>query len=106
LREESFGDDLGEFSVLRRLVGCGNLPGERFPPLCVIPSLVVTEIRQALVLVWSAVGHVAVEYLATTFALSDDGTRDALSTFLTEAGEGIFRGPYLSVRTPFQHVEH
>ena len=33
-----------------------------------IPSLVVTEIRQALV-----------EYLATTFALSDDGTRDALS---------------------------
>lgn len=31
-----------------------------------IPSLVVTELREALV-----------EYLATTFALSDDETRDA-----------------------------
>ncbi len=58
-----------------------------------IPSLVVTEIRQALV-----------EYLATTFALSDDDTRDALSKFLTEAGEGIFRGPYLRVRSPFRQV--
>ena len=58
-----------------------------------IPSLVVTEVRQALV-----------EYLATTFALCDDETRDALSEFLTEAGDGIFRGPYLSVRTPFQHL--
>lgn len=47
-----------------------------------IPSLVVTEIRQALV-----------EFLATTFALSDDDTRDALSKFLTEVGEGVFRGP-------------
>ena len=59
-----------------------------------IPSLVVTEVREALV-----------EYLATTFALSDNETRDALSKFLTEAGDGIFRGPYLSVRTPFQQVE-
>ncbi len=58
-----------------------------------IPSLVVTELREALV-----------EYLATTFALSDDETRDALSEFLTKEGDGIFRGPYLSVRTPFQHV--
>jgi ATP-dependent helicase YprA (DUF1998 family) len=58
-----------------------------------IPSLVVTEIRQALV-----------EYLATTFALSDDGTRDALSEFLTKTSEGIFRGPYLRVRSPFQQV--
>jgi ATP-dependent helicase YprA (DUF1998 family) len=58
-----------------------------------IPSLVVAEVRQALV-----------EYLATTFALSDDDTREALSEFLTKAGDGIFRGPYLSVRTPFQHV--
>ena len=58
-----------------------------------IPSLVVTEIRQALV-----------EYLATTFALGDDDTRAALSGFLTEAGEGIFRGPYLRVRSPFQQV--
>lgn len=58
-----------------------------------IPSLVITEVRDALV-----------EYLATTFALSDDDTRDALSDFLTLEGDGIFRGPYLSVHTPFQHV--
>ncbi|MBK6312173.1 MAG: DEAD/DEAH box helicase [Candidatus Microthrix sp.] len=45
-----------------------------------------------------------VEYLATTFALSDDETRKALSEFLTREGDGIFRGPYLSVRTPFRHV--
>ena len=58
-----------------------------------IPSLVVSEVREALV-----------EYLATTFALSDDETRKALSEFLTREGDGIFRGPYLSARTPFQHV--
>ncbi len=59
-----------------------------------IPSLVVSEVRHSLV-----------EYLATTFALCDDSTRDALSEFLTKEGDGIFRGPYLSVRTPFQHVD-
>ena len=58
-----------------------------------IPSLVVSEVREALV-----------EYLATTFALSDDETRKALSEFLTREGDGIFRGPYLSARTAFQHV--
>ena len=43
-----------------------------------IPSLVVSEVREALV-----------EYLATTFALSDDETRKALSEFLTREGDGI-----------------
>ena len=59
-----------------------------------IPSLVVTEIRSALV-----------EYLASTFALADDDVRDALSAFLEDEGDGIFRGPYLKVRTPFRSVE-
>ena len=59
-----------------------------------IPSLVVKEIRTALV-----------EYLATTFALSDDEVRDALREFLTKESEGIFRGPYLRVSTPFRQVE-
>ncbi len=59
-----------------------------------IPSLVVTEIRSALV-----------EYLASTFALADDDVRDALSAFLEDEGDGIFRGPYLRVRTPFRSVE-
>ena len=59
-----------------------------------IPSLVVGEIRSALV-----------EYLTSTFALSDDEARDALSSFLADHGQGIFRGPYLRVRTPFRKAE-
>jgi ATP-dependent helicase YprA (DUF1998 family) len=56
--------------------------------------LVVGEIRQALV-----------DYLATTFSLADDDVRDDLATFLTDPHEGIFRGPYLRVRTPFRAVD-
>ncbi len=59
-----------------------------------IPSLVVSEIRSALV-----------EFLSSTFALSDDDVRDALSSFLEDEADGIFRGPYLQVRTPFRSVE-
>lgn len=59
-----------------------------------IPSLVVTEIRSALV-----------EYLASTFALADEDVRDALSAFLEDEADGIFRGPYLKVRTPFRSVD-
>ena len=59
-----------------------------------IPSLVVTEIRSALV-----------EYLASTFALADDDVRDALSAFLEDEADGIFRGPYLKVSTPFRSAE-
>jgi len=58
-----------------------------------IPSLVVGDLRSALV-----------EYLASTFALADDDVRDALSTFLEDTGDGIFRGPYLRVRTPLRPV--
>ena len=58
-----------------------------------IPSLVSGEIRRALV-----------DYLATTFGLCDDDVRDALSDFLTDPATGIFRGPYLRVRTPFRQV--
>lgn len=46
-----------------------------------------------------------VDYLATTFGLSDDDVRDALSEFLTDPLTGIFRGPYLRVRTPFRSVD-
>lgn len=58
-----------------------------------IPSLVAGEVRRALV-----------DYLATTFGLSDDDVRDSLSEFLTDSATGIFRGPYLRVRTPFRSV--
>ena len=59
-----------------------------------IPSLVATELRSALV-----------EYLATTFALTDDDVHDELRRFLTDDSDGIFRGPFLRVRTPFLSVD-
>ncbi|MGH3503289.1 MAG: DEAD/DEAH box helicase, partial [Nocardioidaceae bacterium] len=58
------------------------------------PSLLAEEAKQAVT-----------EYLSTTFALADDDARDALETFLLDRDTGIFRGPYLRVRTPFRPVE-
>src|SRR4051794_28239285 len=58
-----------------------------------IPSLVAGEIERALV-----------DYLATTFSLSDDDVRDELARFLSNPRQGIFRGPYVRVRTPFRFV--
>src|SRR4051794_23492843 len=55
-----------------------------------IPSLVARELKESIV-----------EYLATTFALSDDEAYRALADFLLDEREGIFRGPYLRVRLPF-----
>jgi hypothetical protein len=59
-----------------------------------IPSLVVTEIRSALV-----------EYPANTFALADDEVHEALSRFLEDKADGIFRGPYLKVRIPVRSID-
>jgi ATP-dependent helicase YprA (DUF1998 family) len=57
------------------------------------PSLLAEETKRA-----------ATEYLSTTFALADDDARAALEEFLLDPAGGIFRGPYLRVRTPFQPV--
>ncbi|MER7967463.1 DEAD/DEAH box helicase [Streptomyces sp. NPDC096080] len=43
------------------------------------------------------------QYLTTTYALADETTRGALERFLGHPETGIFRGPYLRIRTPF-HV--
>ncbi|MGW6864632.1 DEAD/DEAH box helicase [Streptomyces sp. NPDC054901] len=43
-----------------------------------------------------------VEYLTTTFALAEPDTQDALTDFLTDPTDGIFRGPYLRIRRPFR----
>ena len=42
------------------------------------------------------------DYLTTTFALADADARRALHDFLTEPASGIFKGPYLRLRLPFQ----
>lgn len=55
-----------------------------------IPSLVARELKEAVV-----------EFLATTFALTDDDAYGALSEFLLDEVDGIFRGPYLRIRLPF-----
>jgi ATP-dependent helicase YprA (DUF1998 family) len=57
------------------------------------PSLLAEETKAAVT-----------EYLSTTFALADDDARAGLEEFLLDPAGGIFRGPYLRVRTPFQPV--
>ena len=42
------------------------------------------------------------QYLSTTFALADPPVREALEKFLNHPANGIFRGPYLRIRTPFR----
>jgi hypothetical protein len=41
----------------------------------------------------------------TTYALADDDTRRALERFLGDPESGIFRGPYLRIRTPFHQAD-
>ncbi|WP_433194582.1 DEAD/DEAH box helicase [Nocardia sp. CA-107356] len=45
------------------------------------------------------------QYLSTTYALSDEGAREALHRFLGDETSGMFRGPYLRIRTPFTTAE-
>ncbi|MET7423598.1 DEAD/DEAH box helicase [Dactylosporangium sp. NPDC005555] len=53
------------------------------------------------------------QYLSTTYALADEGAREALHRFLGDETQGMFRGPFLRIRTPFtlagpdwqQHLE-
>ncbi|MFI7605854.1 DEAD/DEAH box helicase [Micromonospora sp. NPDC049366] len=45
------------------------------------------------------------QYLTTTFGLTEDGVRHGLEGFLSHPEQGIFRGPYLRIRTPFRPAE-
>ncbi|HTJ70694.1 MAG TPA: DEAD/DEAH box helicase [Actinospica sp.] len=58
------------------------------------PTLEAREVKASLL-----------QYLTTTYALSDEGARRALETFLGDETAGMFRGPYLRVRTPFAKEE-
>lgn len=42
------------------------------------------------------------DYLTTTFALADQDAQLALAEFLSDRQHGIFKGPYLRLRLPFQ----
>ncbi|MFD8105935.1 DEAD/DEAH box helicase [Streptomyces microflavus] len=45
------------------------------------------------------------QYLSTTYGLADEGARKALEAFLGNETTGMFRGPYLRLRTPFTRAE-
>ncbi|WP_432746123.1 DEAD/DEAH box helicase [Streptomyces sp. JH002] len=45
------------------------------------------------------------QYLSTTYALTDEGAREALHRFLGDDTSGMFRGPYLRIRAPFTVAE-
>ncbi|KAA0919253.1 DEAD/DEAH box helicase [Dietzia sp. ANT_WB102] len=42
------------------------------------------------------------EFLSTTFALSDNRTRSALTDFVRDPANGMFRGPFVRTRMPFE----
>lgn len=58
------------------------------------PTLAAEQVRDSLS-----------QYLSTTYALADESTRGALERFLSDADDGIFRGPYVRIRTPFRTAE-
>ncbi|MFV2197729.1 DEAD/DEAH box helicase [Nocardiopsis sp. LOL_012] len=58
------------------------------------PTLAAAEVRRNIT-----------QYLSTTFALADEPVREGLDSFFNDPVQGIFRGPYLRVRTPFRHSD-
>ncbi|WSP89183.1 DEAD/DEAH box helicase [Streptomyces sp. NBC_01233] len=58
------------------------------------PTLAAAQLRGSLT-----------QYLTTTYALTDEDTRRALERFLEHPETGMFRGPYLRIRTPFHKAE-
>ncbi|WP_054812006.1 DEAD/DEAH box helicase [Nocardia arizonensis] len=58
------------------------------------PTLAAEELRKSLT-----------QYLTTTFALAEPPVREALERFLEHPRQGIFRGPYLRIRTKFRKVD-
>ncbi|MEU2947797.1 DEAD/DEAH box helicase [Nocardiopsis alba] len=58
------------------------------------PTLAAAEVRRNIT-----------QYLSTTFALADEPVRESLESFFNDPVQGIFRGPYLRVRTPFRKTD-
>lgn len=53
----------------------------------------------------AAIRHSLVDYLTTTFALTDTDARDALDRFLADSESGMFKGPYVRLRLPFRPAD-
>ncbi|OJG07942.1 putative ATP-dependent helicase Lhr [Pseudonocardia autotrophica] len=52
-----------------------------------------------------SIRHSLVDYLTTTFGLTDPGARDALDRFLGDPESGMFKGPYVRLRLPFRPAD-
>lgn len=50
----------------------------------------------------SQITHGLTDYLATTFALSDSGAQRAVNEFLTSGDSGMFKGPFIRLRLPYE----
>ncbi|GGK40666.1 helicase [Pilimelia terevasa] len=59
-----------------------------------LPTLQATNIRHSLV-----------DYLTTTFGLTDGDARDGLDRFLSVPDSGMFKGPYVRLRLPFRPAD-
>jgi len=59
-----------------------------------LPTVQAEDIREGLL-----------DYLTTTFALTDDDARAALVEFLGDPEHGLFKGPYVRLRLPFRPAE-
>lgn len=59
-----------------------------------LPTLQATRIRTSLV-----------DYLTTTFGLTDGDARDGLDRFLSDPDTGMFKGPYVRLRLPFRPAD-
>lgn len=59
-----------------------------------LPTVQAEGIRESLL-----------DYLTTTFALTDDDARGALIEFLGDSDRGLFKGPYVRLRLPFSPAE-
>jgi hypothetical protein len=59
-----------------------------------LPSTQALDVRRGLL-----------DYLTTTFALADADAQEALRAFLDDPVDGMFKGPYLRLRTPFRPAD-
>src|SRR4051812_46109985 len=59
-----------------------------------LPTVQAANIRRGLI-----------DYLTTTFALTDPDARDALDRFLSDRESGMFKGPYVRLRLPFRAAD-
>ncbi|GAA4693931.1 DEAD/DEAH box helicase [Phytohabitans rumicis] len=53
----------------------------------------------------SNVRHSLVDYLTTTFGLTDGDARDGLDRFLSDPDSGMFKGPYVRLRLPYRPAD-